>query len=399
VGVTPLKQTPQPLAGIRVIEAGSFITAPLAAMLLADLGAEIIKIERPGAGDPFRSFKGGLYGPHFRAHNRNKRSVSLDITHAAGKAVVTRIVERSDVLIENFRPGWMEKAGLGYEAMSGLNPRLIYCSITGFGANGPYRDRPSYDTVGQALSGFLSLSVDPANPQLTGTAASDAVTGMYACYGILGALMMRERTGRGTRVETTMLNATIAFIETWFVEYFLTGGVPGIHHKSRVNQSFAMRCADGKLIALHLSSPPKFWDSLLTAIEAPQLAADQRFSLRMSRIDHYEELRRELASIFARFPRAHWTERLEKNDVPFAPIYMLDEVPDDPQVSFMGLFQDLAHPTEGVTRMVRRPVAYGADDEVPASAPPTLGEHTEVVLTEFGYTTAEIERMRRDKVI
>ncbi len=394
-----MNQTIQPLSGVRVVEAGSFITAPFAAMLLADLGAEIIKIERPGSGDPFRSFKGGLYSPHFRAYNRNKRSVSLDITHAAGKAVLMRLIERADVLIENFRPGWMEQAGFAYEVVSGLNPRLIYCSITGFGASGPYRDRPSYDTVGQALSGLLSLYVDPANPQLTGTAASDAVTGMYACYGILGALMMREKTGRGTRLETTMLNATMAFIEIWFVEYFLTGSAPGIHHKSRVNQSFAMRCADGKLIALHLSSPPKFWDSLLAAIEAPQLAADERFSSRTARIDHYEELRRELAAIFGRLPRSHWTARLEKNDVPFAPIYTLDEVPNDPQVRFMGLFEDLVHPTEGATRIVRRPVAYSESREFPAIAPPTLGEHTDAILTELGYSSAEIERMRTDKVI
>lgn len=394
-----MDQTIQPLSGVRVIEAGSFITAPFAAMLLADLGAEIVKIERPGTGDPFRSFKNGLYSPHFRAYNRNKRSMSLDITQSAGKAMLKRLIERADVLIENFRPGWMDHAGLGYEVLSDLNPRLIYCSITGFGAIGPYRDRPSYDTVGQALSGFLSMYVDPENPQLTGTAASDAVTGMYACYGILGALMMREKTGRGTRLETTMLNATMAFIETWFVEYFLTGIVPGIHHKSRVNQSFAMRCADGKLIALHLSSPPKFWDSLLAAIEAPHLAADERFSSRTARIDHYEELRQELAAIFARLPRSDWSVRLEKNDVPFAPIYSLDEVPGDPQVSFMGLFEDLVHPTEGTTRIVRCPVIYSESREFAASAPPTLGEHTDAILTELGYSPAEIERMRTDKVI
>ncbi|HUY20091.1 MAG TPA: CaiB/BaiF CoA-transferase family protein [Candidatus Binataceae bacterium] len=394
-----MDKTPQPLSGVCVVEVGSFITAPFAAMLLADLGAEIIKVERPGTGDPFRSFKGGLYSHHFRAYNRSKRSLSLDITQSAGKAMLKRLVERADVLIENFRPGWMDRAGLGYEALSGVNPRLIYCSITGFGASGPYRDRPSYDTVGQALSGFLSLYVDPDNPQLTGTAASDAVTGMYACYGILGALMMREKTGRGTRLETTMLNATMAFIETWFVEYFLTGVAPGIHHKSRVNQSFAMRCADGKLIALHLSSPPKFWESLLSAIEAPQLATDQRFSSRMARIEHYEELSRELAAIFARQRRAHWTARLEENDVPFAPIYSLDEVPGDPQVSFMGIFQDLVHPTEGTTRIVRRPVAYGEGREFAASAPPVLGEHTDAILAELDYTPTEIAQMRADKII
>ncbi|MBF6569892.1 MAG: CoA transferase [Candidatus Binataceae bacterium] len=389
----------QPLAGIRVLEAGSFITAPFAAMLLADLGAEIIKIERPKTGDPFRSFKGGLYSPHFRAYNRSKRSLSVDITQAGGKALFTRLIERSDVLVENFRPGWMEHAGLGYEALSAINPRLIYCSINGFGANGPYRDRPSYDTVGQALSGFLSLSVDPNDPQLTGTAASDAVTGMYAGYGILGALMMRVQSGRGSRVEINMLNATMAFIENWFVEYFLTKTAPGIHHKSQVNQSFALACADKKLIAIHLSSPPKFWDSLLAATAAPQLATDPRFSSREARIKHYQDLRLELSAIFVRHPRSYWIARLEAHDVPFAPVYTLDEVPEDPQVKFMGLFQDLTHPVEGATRIVRRPVSYGKDESFQATAPPTLGEHTEAILGELGYAPAEIARMRADGII
>ena len=393
-----MNQAVEPLSGIRVVEVGSFITAPLAAMLLADLGAEVIKVERPQVGDPFRSFKGGSYSPHFRAYNRNKRSLSLDVTQPAGKAALMRLIDRGDVVIENFRPGWMDQMSLGYDAMSKRNPRLIYCSISGFGSDGPYRNRPSYDTVGQALSGLLSLYVDPANPQLTGTAASDAVTGMYACYGILGALMMRERTGRGTHVETTMLNATMAFIETWFVEYFLTGIAPGIHHKSRVNQSFAMRCADGKLVAIHLSSPPKFWESLLIAIDAPKLAHDERFRSRTARIEHYEELQQELAAIFARFPRLQWTERLEANDVPFAPIYSLDEVSDDPQVSFMELFQDVVHRTEGTTRIVRRPVAYGRRREFPKSAAPALGEHSDAILAELGYSSLEIGRMRADRV-
>jgi formyl-CoA transferase len=166
-----------------------------------------------------------------------------------------------------------------------------------------------------------------------------------------------------------------------------------------VNQSFALRCEDGKLIAIHLSSPPKFWDSLLAAMEAPQLATDERFGSRSARTEHYEELRGELAAIFARFPRAYWTAKLEQNDVPFAPVYTLDEVPDDPQVRFMGLFENLVHPTEGATRMIRRPVTYGESPDSPGIAPPTLGEHTEATLTEFGYSPAEIEHMRAEKVI
>jgi formyl-CoA transferase len=394
-----MESAKQPLSGIRVLELGSFITAPLAGMMLADLGADVIKIERPGGGDPFRAFAGGLYSPHFRAYNRSKKSVSLDITSPAGKEVLIRLIEQSDVLVENFRPGWMDAAGLSYENLSKHNPRLIYCSITGFGPDGPYRTRPSYDTVGQAMSGLLSLYVDPADPRSTGSALSDNITGIYACYGVLGALLLREKSGHGTKVETNMLESTMAFSGSWFVEYFLSNEVPGVYHKAHRNQSFALRCSDGKLIAVHLSSPPKFWEGLLTAIAKPEMGQDTRFHSRSARVENYEQLREKLAAIFCRHPRAFWISKLTENDVPFAPIYNLDEVTEDPQVKFLNTFIDLHHPTEGLTRTVRRPVNFeGGEEDVP-TAPPVLGEHTDEVLGRFGYSQAEIDHLRSVKLI
>jgi formyl-CoA transferase len=390
----------QPLSGINVLELGSFITAPYAAMILADFGATVVKIERPGGGDPFRAFKGGLYSAHFRAYNRRKRSLTLDLTKPAGKRIVEQLAERSDVLLENFRAGFLDEAGLGYEALSARNPRLVYCSINGFGADGPYRDRPSYDTVGTALSGLLSLYVDPENPQSTGVALSDSVTGMYSAIGALGGLMQRERTGKGMRVESTMLGATIAFTENSFADYFLNGTVPGPLSKAHLNQSFTLRCADGKMVAIHLSSPPKFWEGLVAAAGDPPLTDDPRFVERMSRVAHYEDLRLELTARFARQPRAYWLAQLEANDVPFAPIYGIDEVQHDAQVEFMRIFREVVHPTEGPSPMIQRPVRYDGDTGAEtATAPPVLGEHVDEVLRGLGYAPDEIAKLRADKIV
>jgi len=390
----------QPLTGTRVLELGSFVTAPQASMMLADLGAEVIKIERPRGGDPFRAFKGGLYSPHFRSHNRTKKSMTLDLNKPQGKALFERMLPEADVLVENYRAGFMDEIGLGYERLKTLNPRLVYCAITGFGPDGPYRDRPSYDTVGQALSGLLSMHVPADNPRVTGLAYSDSVTGQYAAYGILGGLLQRERTGKGVLVEVNMIAATMSFLETFLIDCWLTGDVPTPYRKSEVNTSFALPCADGKLVAIHLSSPEKFWDGLVAATGHPELGTDPRFAERMGRVANYEALRGELNAIFKQRPRSYWLAKLEEHDVPFAPVYDLGEVQHDPQVRHIGHIRDVAHPTEGTTRLLSRPVWYdGNNGGEGVTAPPTLGEHTDQVLTSFGYSAKAIAQLRSEKVI
>jgi crotonobetainyl-CoA:carnitine CoA-transferase CaiB-like acyl-CoA transferase len=389
-----------PLTGTRVLELGSFVTAPQAAMMLGDLGAEVIKIERPRGGDPFRAFKGGLYSPHFRSHNRNKKSLTLDLNKEPGRAVFERLLADADVVIENYRPGFMDEIGLGYERLKTLNPRLIYCAITGFGPDGPYVSRPSYDTVGQALSGLLSMHVPVENPRVTGLAYSDSVTGMYAGYGILGGLLQRERTGRGVLVETNMIATTMSFLETFLLDCWLTGEVPGPYRKSQVNTSFALPCSDGKLVAIHLSSPEKFWEGLVAASGHPELATDPRFAERMGRIENYEALREELNTIFRQHPRSYWIAKLEEHDVPFAPVYNLGEVRHDPQVRHIGHVREVTHPTEGTALMMGRPVWYDRDNGGDAiQPPPTLGEHTEQVLKAFGYSADDIAQLRSQHVI
>ena len=387
------------LEGTRVLEFGTFITGPCAGMLLADLGADVVKIEQPGKGDPFRGYEGKLYSPQFRSYNARKRSLTLDLKSAPAREVVERLVAGADVLIENYRPGVLDGLGFGRERLHGLNPRLVYCSITGFGSSGPYVDRPCYDTVAQALSGFLSQSVDAENPRVVGPALADAVSGMYAAYGILGALVERGRTGKGRHVEVAMLDSLIAFGTSPFAGYFATGKVPGPLSRPSVSQAYALACADGKLVALHLASVDKFFQSLTAAIGRSELASDARFSSTRSRAANYAELTAELQSVFGKQPREYWLARLTEHDVPHAPVATLDEVCADPQVRHNDVFQKMTHPTHGEVMNVRRPVLYDGDRDAGAMPPPALGEHSEAVLQELGYGREAIEAMKREGVI
>jgi crotonobetainyl-CoA:carnitine CoA-transferase CaiB-like acyl-CoA transferase len=387
------------LKGVRVVELGTMITAPLAGMMLADLGAEVIKIEHPRGGDPFRSFRGGQYSPHFVAYNRGKRSMQLDLRNDTGREVLHRLLARTDILIENYRGGVMERLGLAAEALALANAKLIHCSITGFGASGPYSGRPAYDSVGLALSGIASLLLDPENPQVCGPTIPDNATGMFACYGILGALYERERTGRGRRVEINMLEAAIAFIPDPFANHTQMAIKNDPLTRVASSHSFAFRCDDGKLLAIHLSSQAKFWEGLLTAIGRPELARDDRFKTREARIKNFLDLTHVLAKTFVTKPRAEWITLLEAEDVPFAPVHDIPDVIDDPQVEHLQTFRTLDHPTEGKIVAIRRPVRIDGGRDGTDLPAPTLGQHTDEVLLELGYDEVGIGKLRQASVI
>ena len=257
------------LKDVRIIELTAVITGPLAGQMLADLGADVIKVENPDGGDMFRAWRGGLYSGQFLAYNRNKRSVTINLRSDDGRDVFLRLVETADVLLENFRPGVMERLDLGLEVLRARNPRLIYCSITGFGEDGPYMHRPAYDAVAQSLAGVSSMFLDPDNPQITGPTIADNMTGINAAYGILGALFERERTGVARRIDVNMLESALSFMpDPW--SNLINGEIPqGPLARVKASQSYAMRCADGKLVAIHLSSPPKFWQGVQNAFERP----------------------------------------------------------------------------------------------------------------------------------
>ncbi|HXQ53268.1 MAG TPA: CoA transferase [Stellaceae bacterium] len=371
------------LEGIRVIDLGAFITAPLAGMMLADLGADVIKIEPP-EGDAFRRGHGGSYSATFVAYNRNKRSLVLDLNDAKARATFAALVARADVLIDNFRPSALKKLGLDSDALRAANPRLVHCSITGFGTTGPYRDRPAFDAVGQALSGIASLFVDPAAPHCFGPTIADNVTGMYACTGILGALVERNRTGCGRRIEVNMLEASMAFVPDAFTNLTRSGIEDNRFSRVSRSQSFAFRCGDGRLIALQLSTREKFWLELLGALGAEDLATDARFAAHQRRVDNFHALEEALAPHFAARPRAEWMARLAATDVPFAPINTLADALADPQVEALGTKVVLRHPREGEIVTIACPIlADGARPRARMSAPPTLGEHSEEVLAEL----------------
>jgi crotonobetainyl-CoA:carnitine CoA-transferase CaiB-like acyl-CoA transferase len=361
------------LAGVRVVELGTFITGPCAGMMLADLGADVLKVESP-EGDPYRSYQGAHYSPHFQAYNRNKRSVALDLKNAVDRALLERLVGAADVFIQNFRPGTAERLGVGAQRMHAINPRLVYCSISGFGGSGPYLERPSYDSVAQALSGFLSVVVDPQAPQFLGPALADAITGLYAAYGVLAALVRRGGGGAGCLVEVSMLEAMAHFAVEPYAAYFALGRVPTSSDRPRLAQAYILRTGDGRLIAIHLSSLEKFWRGLVAALDAPGLANDPRFSTRDARIANYEQLRSELSACFARHGLAHWIERLGRNDVPYAPINGIDEVVEDPQVRHLGIVVPIESP-HGARRSVRPPVQFDGERQRAVRAAPLLDEH------------------------
>ena len=361
------------------------ITAPLAGMMLADMGADVIKVENPNGGDPYRSFRGGQYSPHFCAYNRNKRSVVLDLRSTQGSEAMKSLLRTADVLIDNFRPGVLDRLGFKADVLASLNPKLIHCSITGFGADGPYVDRPAYDAVAQALSGMSSLQVDPASPRVSGPTIADNATGQYAAFGILAALFDRERTGAARRVEVNMLDAAIAFIPDPFGYYTQLGLISDPYLRARTSQSYVYRCQDGLMLAVHLSSHEKFWREFATAVGCTELIDDPRFATRALRIDNYEEIRRIVSPIIEREPRSDWIRKFSQQDVPFAPVHDVTTVAGDPQVSHLQTFFQTHHATEGDLTGIRRPIWLdGQRADQPLQAPPTLGEHTKEILRELG---------------
>jgi len=372
------------LEGVRVLEMGTFITGPAASMFLADMGADVVKIERPKTGDPFRAFKGGLYSPHFQTYNRNKRSLALDTRLAADIKILDALTADADVFIQNFRPGVAEEINVGADRLQKINPRLIYCGISGFGHDGPERERPAYDTVAQAASGWLRLLINPENPRVVGPAIADAVTGMYAAIGILGALHEREKTGRGRRVDVSMLEAMCHFNLDDFTHYFSQNEIMGPYSRPSVSQSYVFECSDGKWIAMHMSSPEKFWEGLAVAIERPNLFQDPRFADRSSRINHQEDLIALMTPIFKIRPRPEWCERLSREGVPFSPVYDSSEALEDEQARFLGIEVEARHPVMGRFRTVRFPVNFDGKPISDVRAPPTLGEHDDVIRAQNG---------------
>jgi crotonobetainyl-CoA:carnitine CoA-transferase CaiB-like acyl-CoA transferase len=387
------------LEGVKILELGNFISGPFGACLLADMGAEVIKVENPKGGDPFRGWDLGGDQPNFWAFNRGKKSITLNLQTAEGKEIFYGLAKHADIVMENFRPGVTKKLGIDYDTLSKINDQIICCSITGTGPTGPYVNRPAYDTVGQGLGGMMSVLMDPKNPRPIGPAYADHLSGLYSALGVLGALAARTKTGRGQQVDATMAGAVLGFLIAPATETLAHGRAPGPYTRPRQSQTYAFSGSDGLPFAIHLSSPQKFWEGLCNAAEHPDLIEDPRFDTRPNRRKNYDELNATFAEIFTKKPRAHWLAQLEANDVPHTPVYNLAEVFEDPQIKHMGMEIKIERNNKPAIRTVKFPLEYSETKPLHPAPPPELGEHNGEFLKSLGYDDAKMAEFKEKGII
>ncbi len=406
---------PGPLSHIRVLDLSRVLAGPWAGQNLADLGAEVIKVERPGEGDDTRR-----WGPpnlkdaagrdtgeaaYYLSANRGKRSLSLDLARPEGQRLARDLAAKCDILLENYKVGGLKKFGLGYDDLKSSHPHLIYCSITGFGHTGPYRDRAGYDLIVQGMGGMMSITGEPddvpgGGPKRVGVAISDLFTGMYATISVLAALAWRERTGRGQHIDLALLDCQVAMMANQAMNYLTSGRPPprmGNAHPNVVPYQ-AFTAADGDFI-IAVGNDSQF-ARMCAVIGRPELADDADFATNTRRIRNRDRLIPALAKAFKTRTRCEWQDALEAVGVPCGPINALDEVFADPQVRARGMRVDLDHPLAGRVPMVASPMRFSKTPIEHNLPPPLLGEHTDDVLGGFlGLDDAEIARLRADGVI
>lgn len=393
-----MSERSSPLAGIRVLDLTRVLAGPWCTQNLADLGADVVKVERPGTGDDTRSWgppflkdeKGAdtTEAAYYLSVNRNKRSVALDIASPEGARLVRELAAQSDIFVENFKVGGLAKYGLDYESLRAVNPRLIYCSVTGFGQNGPYANRPGYDFMIQGLGGLMSITgerdgVPGAGPQKAGIAVSDVLTGMYATVGILAALQERNRSGQGQRLDIALLDSVVALLANQNMNYLTSGVAPeraGNAHQNIVPyQVFA--AADGHLIVA-VGNDSQF-RAYCRVIDAMHLVDDPAYCTNSQRVINRDVLVPLLNEIMLKKPRDFWLAGLEAVGVPCGPINNIAQVFEDPQVQARGLRVDLPHPTAGSVPTIASPLRMSDTPVQYRAGPPLLGQHTQEVLQQY----------------
>jgi crotonobetainyl-CoA:carnitine CoA-transferase CaiB-like acyl-CoA transferase len=390
------------LDGMRVLEITQVMSGPFCGLLLADLGADVIKVEKPAGDDSRRMAPPTINGESaaFMAINRNKRGLGLNLKAEEGRDVFRKLAAKSDVLIENFRPGTMEDLSLGYDDLSPLSPALIYCSISGFGQTGPYRERGGFDLVAQAMSGLMSITghLDQA-PVKVGVPIADLNAGIYACYAILAAYIHRLKTGQGQRIDTSLLEAGLAYTFWESAIYFATGVSPppmgSAHRLSAPYQ--ALRAADGYLTLG--AANQRTWEKFCAVIGRQDLLADPRFATNADRTRHQRELAELLEVVFATKSVAAWLADLERAGVPAGPVYNIEQVYRDPQVQAREMVVDLEHPVAGKTKAIGIPVKLSETPGRIRRPAPTLGQHTDEILRELGLSSEAILTLREHRAV
>jgi crotonobetainyl-CoA:carnitine CoA-transferase CaiB-like acyl-CoA transferase len=391
--------------GVRVLDLSRMLAGPYGSMLLADQGAEVIKVEEPDGGDPMR-----VMGPpflpegesaYFLSINRNKKSVALDLTTPAGRDVFLDLAAQADVVWENFRPGVMERLGLTYAALAAVNPRLVLCSISAYGQDGPYRDWPAFDLALQAMGGAMSLTGEEGGrPVRMGLPMGDLAGGMFGAFAVAGALFRRARTGQGAHVDISLLDCQVSLL-TYVAQYFWTDGrVPGrmgSGHASVVPYQ-ALATGDGHLIIAIFAE--KFWAGFCRAVGHPEWEGDPRFATNRARLAHRETLMALVETVFRDRTTEDWLVRLHAAGVPAAPILSVDRVLSDPQVRHRRMVVDVDHPRHGPLPTLGTPVKVDGAMELPVTGAPRLGEHTDALLSGLlKYPAERLAALRRDGVI
>ena len=409
----------QPLEGIKVLELGNFIAGPFCGMLLGDMGAEVIKIERPGdensrGGDDTRTW-GPPYlkdaqgqdtteAAYYLSANRGKKSLTLDISTPEGQEIIRQLAAKSDIVLENYKVGQLKKYGLDYASLKAVNPKLIYCSITGFGQTGPYAHRAGYDYVIQGMGGFMSITgerddLPGGGPQKAGVAVADLMTGMYSGVAILAAVTHREQTGEGQYIDMALLDCQVAMLANMNTNYLTSGKAPARAGNSHQNLTpyQVFKVADGYVIVA-VGNDGQF-AKYCQAGGRPELAADPRFRTNPDRVRNRAEMIPLLEVMMLTKTRQQWMDDLEAVGVPCGPINSIADAFDNPQVKARGLKIELPHPTAGSVPLVANPIKYSGTPLQYTAPPPLLGEHTEAVLRDLGYAPEQIEKLRASHVI
>lgn len=397
------QRLPAPLAGLKVVEIGVAMAGPYCGMMLADYGAEVIKVERTDQGDESRNwapFFEGRMSHYYAAVNRNKQSLAVDLKSGEGRAIVEKLLLAADVLIDNFRPGVLESLGLGYEALHAKNPRLVYCSITGYGATGPLKDERANDVAMQAYSGGMSITGEAGRgPVKMGISVADIGAGMFATTGVLLALQMRNVTGRGQRVDTSLLEGQIAMLSYHYTAYFASGKAP--ERKGSSAQGLvpyqAFEASDGWMVVAVFTD--RMWRDLCNAVGKPDWGEDPRFASPQQRMINRETIIAALTEIFAHEPVAAWRGRLVPLGIPCTPVQRIDQVVEEEQVRARDMIVEVEATGSGKLRMPGVPIKFSDAAGGVRTGPPQLGEHSRCIVRSLGYSDADIERLETAGVI